>query len=430
MKTLPLGLSGLGAKPTSKPTSSSETGDRDERGDFAALLRTPPAEQRSPRSTPAAPSASRAPRQQDHEPRRLDDSSSQSPTTARAADADHAAREPREARAVESDRESGDERDAHCDSDASPRVAGERAQKRPREAGEEADSATDPNTQPVAPTVDAPWPPAGLGGLESALTAAPTAASADGAGPAAQGVVQTMPALLDTATLPATTVDAPASGLPNGASAAATTDLAANIAAPSAIASAAADAIARTGDSVDIAANTAVVSADSASLLAQHAAANQASFPRIDAGTTVFDGTPTPTPQLYEGFDDALGTRLTWLTEQKIGHAHIQIAPDGMGPIEVRLQLDGDKVQASFGSANAEVRHALEQSLPRLREMLGEQGLQLAHANVGGHSSQGRQAHHRDDGETSADGTVHEAIGGVGIPAATLRQRGLLDAYA
>lgn len=67
---------------------------------------------------------------------------------------------------------------------------------------------------------------------------------------------------------------------------------------------------------------------------------------------------------------------MSWLADQKIGHAHIKVTPNEMGPVEVRLHLDGDKVNASFTAANADTRQALEQSLPRLREMLGQNGFQ------------------------------------------------------
>ncbi len=151
------------------------------------------------------------------------------------------------------------------------------------------------------------------------------------------------------------------------------------------------------------------------------------------ASTPVFDGEPTPTPTLGDdGFDQAVGARLSWLADQKIGHAHIRLNPEDLGPVDVRLQMNGDKVHASFNSPHVDVRHALESSLPRLRELLGEQGFQLAHADVG-HQNSG-------DGSPSAQpGGTADLAGGDGEPsrgdttvsaAQLMRQRGLLDAYA
>ena len=146
---------------------------------------------------------------------------------------------------------------------------------------------------------------------------------------------------------------------------------------------------------------------------------------------SLFTGSPTATPHLGgEDFDDAVGARVGWLADQKIGHAHIKITPNDLGPIDVRLQLDGDKVHASFTSAHADVRHALESSLPRLRELLGEQGFQLGHADVGqqqtapdggrGNAGSGMTG---EDGEPSLAETTLS-------PSQLIRQRGLVDAYA
>lgn len=140
---------------------------------------------------------------------------------------------------------------------------------------------------------------------------------------------------------------------------------------------------------------------------------------------------PTPTPDLDSGdFDDAIGARVGWLADQKIGHAHIRISPDHMGQIEVKLQMDGDRVHASFTAANADVRHALESSLPRLREMLGEQGLQLSHADVGQQSTPQQDSDKGEAGSGLASGSQLE---GTDLPVTSshnLRMRGLLDAYA
>ena len=138
---------------------------------------------------------------------------------------------------------------------------------------------------------------------------------------------------------------------------------------------------------------------------------------------------PTPTPDLDSGdFDDAIGARVGWLADQKIGHAHIRISPDHMGQIEVKLQMDGDRVHASFTAANADVRHALESSLPRLREMLGEQGMQLAHADVGQQQNESPAQHApRGDSNASTGGSAESPDLTAGR---TLRMRGLLDAYA
>jgi len=151
----------------------------------------------------------------------------------------------------------------------------------------------------------------------------------------------------------------------------------------------------------------------------------------VAAHAAALPATPAhlPTPQLGDaGFAEDVGSHVEWLAGQKISHAVIRVSPQDLGPVEVRLQLDGDRLSADFSSAQAEVRQALEQSLPRLREMLGQHGFELAHAGVG-HG----QAGDREAASQGRQGSGGEANGDE--PAATaqpvrMARRGLLDAYA
>lgn len=152
--------------------------------------------------------------------------------------------------------------------------------------------------------------------------------------------------------------------------------------------------------------------------------------PAVRVEPTPFTGAlAAPVAANAPDFDEAISARVGWLADQKIGHAHIRVTPNDMGPVEVRLQLDGDRVHASFTSAHADVRQALENSLPKLREMLGEQGLELAHADVGQHSDP-----RTNDGNAQAGGNGGDAEPGATIAEThtphTLRLRGLLDTYA
>lgn len=124
------------------------------------------------------------------------------------------------------------------------------------------------------------------------------------------------------------------------------------------------------------------------------------------------------------GFDDAFGSRIVWMAEQRLGHADIRVTPDHLGTIDVRLQLDGAKVSAEFYSQQPEVRQALEASFGRLRDLLGQQGLQLAHADVGQQRSGQGEANASEPGSAHADADV-------ATPASVvIRSRRLLDEIA
>lgn len=137
---------------------------------------------------------------------------------------------------------------------------------------------------------------------------------------------------------------------------------------------------------------------------------------------------PLPMPaDPQTGFDDGFGSRIAWVAGQQLGHAEIRLNPEHVGPIDVRVRMDGDQVHTEFHSAHADVRQAIEASLPRLRELLGQHGFHLGQADVG-QRDPGRQPRTRAAPGHDEAGTVPAA------PAATAalprRSHGLLDAYA
>ncbi len=149
------------------------------------------------------------------------------------------------------------------------------------------------------------------------------------------------------------------------------------------------------------------------------------------ARTSVVNPMDAPSADLHgDDFADTIGSRLTWMAEQKIGHAHIRINPAELGPVEIRMRLDGERVHADFSSGHAEVRQALESSLPKLREMLATQGFALGQTDVGNHG-QSRSSSSQQTSSESLDGIRSTAeLEATGTTATRVSVRGLLDAYA
>jgi flagellar hook-length control protein FliK len=124
-----------------------------------------------------------------------------------------------------------------------------------------------------------------------------------------------------------------------------------------------------------------------------------------------------------------------WMAEQNGGEATLRIAPDGLGPVEVRMRLDGDRVELGFSASQNDTRQALQDALPKLREMLAQQGLQLGHADVGHKHAQSSN----DDARTTANGVFDDGADDAVGEASTVRGtslvigrggRGVLDLYA
>lgn len=146
------------------------------------------------------------------------------------------------------------------------------------------------------------------------------------------------------------------------------------------------------------------------------------------ARTETVNAMEAPSADLHGGhFDEDIGDAVRWMADQKIGHAHIKVTPNDLGTVEIRLRLDGDRVHADFSSAQAEVRQALENSLPRLRDMLGQHGFQLAHADVGQQHTPPSQG----GGASTGEGGGDSAESAIETPRTVrMTARGLVDAYA
>jgi len=82
------------------------------------------------------------------------------------------------------------------------------------------------------------------------------------------------------------------------------------------------------------------------------------------------------------GWDHGLGDKLVWMASHKQQVAELHLNPPDLGPLKITLTLNHDQASAQFVSAHAAVREAIETAMPRLREMLAENGITLGNANV------------------------------------------------
>lgn len=73
---------------------------------------------------------------------------------------------------------------------------------------------------------------------------------------------------------------------------------------------------------------------------------------------------------------------VAWHVGKQISEVHIRVNPEQLGPLEVQLKLDGDKVSMRFDMADASVRDVVQTSLPTLANLLAARGLQLDQAQV------------------------------------------------
>ena len=83
------------------------------------------------------------------------------------------------------------------------------------------------------------------------------------------------------------------------------------------------------------------------------------------------------------GFVEEFTQRVAILSRGGVHRAELSLAPADLGPVEISIEVRGDEATLIFTAPHAVTRAALDEALPRLREMLNAQGLQLADARVG-----------------------------------------------
>jgi flagellar hook-length control protein FliK len=89
---------------------------------------------------------------------------------------------------------------------------------------------------------------------------------------------------------------------------------------------------------------------------------------------------------------DALAHRLVMMAREGESVASIKLVPQELGPLDIQISVRDSQATVHFGVSQNETRAVLEASLPKLREMLSSQGLELANASVSQQSPQGKEA--------------------------------------
>jgi flagellar hook-length control protein FliK len=85
-------------------------------------------------------------------------------------------------------------------------------------------------------------------------------------------------------------------------------------------------------------------------------------------------------------WNSAVGEKVVWMARQDHQVAELQLNPPHLGPLEVRLTLNNDQASIIFASGHAVVREAIESAMPRLRDMMAENGIMLGSATVSSES--------------------------------------------
>ncbi|GFD96858.1 hypothetical protein KUL156_22970 [Alteromonas sp. KUL156] len=106
--------------------------------------------------------------------------------------------------------------------------------------------------------------------------------------------------------------------------------------------------------------------------------------------------------QQFEGFDKAvnihkpegqqqLNEKIRWMVNARNTMAEIRLDPPELGSMQVRVNVAGDAASVSFVVQSQQAKDALADAMPKLRDMLSEQGIELGDAQVRKDNSSGNE---------------------------------------
>jgi flagellar hook-length control protein FliK len=101
-------------------------------------------------------------------------------------------------------------------------------------------------------------------------------------------------------------------------------------------------------------------------------------------------------------WDNQVAQKVVWMVAGKEQSATLTLNPPDMGPMQVVLSVNNDQASVTFSSAQPEVRQALLDAMPKLREMMGESGIALGNASVHDGSTGQQQAQQGEPGRSGA----------------------------
>jgi flagellar hook-length control protein FliK len=159
------------------------------------------------------------------------------------------------------------------------------------------------------------------------------------------------------------------------------------------------------------------------------AAATTTTFRTADAAQPT---AALPAPIDSPAFAPSLATQLRWWASDGVQQAQLLLNPAEMGPVAVKILLDGREARIDFSADLAATRGAIEAALPVLAAALDDGGLKLTGGGVHDGSAQHQP-------EWSARGVTQRTVSGsdegdTAAPAAVTQQRaiarGMVDLVA
>jgi len=141
-------------------------------------------------------------------------------------------------------------------------------------------------------------------------------------------------------------------------------------------------------------------------------------------------------------WDTGLSDKVVWMLGTQTKMAELHLNPPNLGPLEVRISMADGQANLSFMTQHNAVGEAIESAKSRLREMMGESGVNMGSVsvNVGSFAQQQQQQQTQQqsssqspDGKTVTDITwlpEGESAEAMTTSVQPLREQGLVNVFA
>lgn len=129
--------------------------------------------------------------------------------------------------------------------------------------------------------------------------------------------------------------------------------------------------------------------------------------------TNTIPASTSPTiavPLGNNGWAEEFSQKISWIATQQNQIAELHLNPPNLGPLDVVLKISDNQATALFASPHGAVRDAVENALPKLREILADNGIMLGNTTISDQSPRDR----------SMDGFMNQGFG-------TAAQHGISD---
>lgn len=123
-----------------------------------------------------------------------------------------------------------------------------------------------------------------------------------------------------------------------------------------------------------------------------------------------------------------LQERINIMMSKNIQRADIRLDPPELGSVHIRVNMSGEQASVQFQAQTQQARDALETTMPRLREMLEQQGINLADTQVGEQSKEGGRTAGGQAGGTN-DGEDWAVEGEIALEEGRVLADGQVDFY-